>query len=422
MSQLQPDYFTADSEVQSLVNQLQQLRNKRVSDIVDEEGHQYIDLVMEGGGVLGLSLVGYTYGLEAAGIRFRSVAGTSAGAINALLVQALGTPFDAKSEKMIAAVANMPMASFQDGNKLSRLATEAWLAGKHWLWKYSVSLAILRSLLKHLGLNPGTTFHQWLKDILAENHSDSWRALKQQMNTPVPGLRFDPVPLPDNIEVPNAPSFDPQNWQVELKVVTAELSSTTKIVLPERDGKLFYTDLNQANPADFARASMSVPVFFYPFKVPVPKTQSVTDAWQALGYKKKSMPDTAVFVDGGLISNFPINLFHTTNSVPKMPTFGAKLGIEEYVAGNIDGIKPYLGSLIGAMRHDADKEFIRKNPDYKKLVKSIDTGEHHWLDFELANEAKLDLFKRGLAASLEFLDNFDWPEYKKTRLTLAGLK
>ena len=52
MSQLQPDYFTADSEVQSLVNQLQQLRSKRVSDIVDEEGHQYIDLVMEGGGVL----------------------------------------------------------------------------------------------------------------------------------------------------------------------------------------------------------------------------------------------------------------------------------------------------------------------------------------------------------------------------------
>ena len=40
MSQLQPDYFTADSEVQSLVNQLQQLRSKRVSDIVDEEGHQ----------------------------------------------------------------------------------------------------------------------------------------------------------------------------------------------------------------------------------------------------------------------------------------------------------------------------------------------------------------------------------------------
>ena len=46
MSQLQPDYFTADSEVQSLVNQLQQLRSKRVSDIVDEEGHQSIPAIL----------------------------------------------------------------------------------------------------------------------------------------------------------------------------------------------------------------------------------------------------------------------------------------------------------------------------------------------------------------------------------------
>lgn len=422
MSQLQPEYFTEDSEVKSLVRQLQQLRSQRVSDIVDDSGHQYVDLVMEGGGVLGLSLVGYTYGLEAAGLRFRSVAGTSAGAINALLVQALGKPSDAKSEKMIAAVANMPMASFQDGSKMSRMATEAWLAGKNWLWKYSISLAILRPLLKHLGLNPGTTFHRWLKDILADNQTDSWQALKQQMNTPIAGLHFDPVPLPGNITAPETSPFDSNNWRVELKVVTAELSSTSKIVLPERDGGLFYDDLNRANPADFARASMSVPLFFYPFKLAVPTTESVTAAWQHLGYQKKTLPETAVFVDGGLISNFPINLFHTSNSVPKMPTFGAKLGIEEYVAGDIDSIKPYLGSLIGAMRHDADEEFIRKNPDYRKLVKSIDTGDHHWLDFSLSKEAKLDLFKRGLAASLAFLSEFDWPEYKKTRLTLAGLK
>lgn len=421
MSQLKPEFFTEDSEVKSLVAELQALRTQRVSDILDAEGNQYVDLVMEGGGVLGLSLVGYTYGLEAAGIRFRSVAGTSAGAINALLVQALGSPSDAKSNKMIEAVANMPMASFQDGSKLSRKATEAWLAGKHWLWKYSVSLAILRPLLKRLGLNPGVAFHEWLKDMLAANQVDTWQKLKAQMNTPVAGLHFDPVALPEDIPQPPA-TFDPQAWQPSLSVVTAELSSTSRIVLPERDGALFYDDINAANPADFARASMSVPLFFYPFKITLPTTDSVVNAWQNMGFKKKSMPHTAVFVDGGLISNFPISLFHTTNKVPKMPTFGAKLGIEEYVAGDIDGIKPYLGSLIGAMRHDADKEFIRKNPDYNQLVQDIDTGEHHWLNFSLSDEAKLDLFKRGLQASLTFLSKFNWPEYKKTRLTLAGLK
>ena len=46
-------------------------------------GNQYVDLVMEGGGVLGIALVGYTYVLEQAGLRFLGIAGTSAGAINA---------------------------------------------------------------------------------------------------------------------------------------------------------------------------------------------------------------------------------------------------------------------------------------------------------------------------------------------------
>ena len=37
---------------------------------------------MEGGGVLGIALTGYTYILEQAGIRFLGVGGTSAGSIN----------------------------------------------------------------------------------------------------------------------------------------------------------------------------------------------------------------------------------------------------------------------------------------------------------------------------------------------------
>ena len=54
-------------------------RKKQFSDIIDDNGHQYVDLVMEGGGVLGIALVGYTYVLEQVGIRFLQVGGTSAG-------------------------------------------------------------------------------------------------------------------------------------------------------------------------------------------------------------------------------------------------------------------------------------------------------------------------------------------------------
>src|SRR5207248_233345 len=75
---------------------------RSVSDIVDPAGNQYVDLVMGGGGVLGIALAGYTYVLEEAGVRFLRVGGTSAGSINALALAALGPPGEKKSERLIA--------------------------------------------------------------------------------------------------------------------------------------------------------------------------------------------------------------------------------------------------------------------------------------------------------------------------------
>ncbi len=68
------------SSVEDIVKRIEdQKKDIHVSDLRDEEGHQYIDLVQEGGGVLGIALVGFTYVIEKAGIRFLSLAGTSAG-------------------------------------------------------------------------------------------------------------------------------------------------------------------------------------------------------------------------------------------------------------------------------------------------------------------------------------------------------
>ncbi|MCR6719123.1 MAG: patatin-like phospholipase family protein [Chitinophagaceae bacterium] len=80
-----------DDLIQSFRDELSR-ENKilHVSDVTDNEGHQYVDLVQEGGGVLGIALVGYTYVLEKMGIRFFSMAGTSAGAINTLLLACCG--------------------------------------------------------------------------------------------------------------------------------------------------------------------------------------------------------------------------------------------------------------------------------------------------------------------------------------------
>ena len=116
----------------ALLGPLEALRNKTYSDIVDARGLQYIDLVMEGGGMLGIALVGYTWALEQAGIRFLGIGGTSAGSINALLLAALGAPGDAKSPKLLQELASLDFNRFIDGDSDARDLIKAWInkAGK----------------------------------------------------------------------------------------------------------------------------------------------------------------------------------------------------------------------------------------------------------------------------------------------------
>ena len=58
--------FVNQPEFQQLLKETEKLKGKIFSDIIDDQGNQYVDLVQEGGGVLGIALVGYTYILESA--------------------------------------------------------------------------------------------------------------------------------------------------------------------------------------------------------------------------------------------------------------------------------------------------------------------------------------------------------------------
>src|SRR5215470_16406070 len=78
-----------------------------VSDVLDSEGHQYVNLVQKGGGVLGVALVGYTYVLEQMGIRFLRLAGTSAGAINTALMTVIKGKQDEKSKEVLQAICDL---------------------------------------------------------------------------------------------------------------------------------------------------------------------------------------------------------------------------------------------------------------------------------------------------------------------------
>ena len=75
--------------------------------------------------------------------------------------------------------------------------------------------------------------------------------------------------------------------------------------------------------------------------------------------------------------------------------------------------------IFDAARFNLDADFIARNQDYRKLVSCIGTGDHHWLNFDMSDAQKIDLFVRGAKEADRFLRDFDWLEYKKIRKSIA---
>jgi len=71
-------------------------------------------------------------------------------------------------------------------------------------------------------------------------------------------------------------------------------------------------ELKHISPAEFVRASMAVPFFFEPFQKQINTNESsVKYAWKYwMNTKPEDINPAGVFIDGGSISNFPIDLFH----------------------------------------------------------------------------------------------------------------
>lgn len=383
-------------------------KGKEYSDIVDASDHQYVDLVMEGGGVLGIALTGYTYVLEQAGIRFLGVGGTSAGSINALMIAALGPPGQAKSERLLDILARMPMETFIDGDRDARDFSQAVLekAGMvKLIWKAS---QIIDNLKEDLGLNPGTAFLNWLKKELSDVGVTTTKELLNQLRTVAPGLGLRSTRK--DVELSETDKYG------DLVMIAADITTETKVIFPKM-AELYWCDYEPVNPAYFARASMSIPFFFHPFTVK--DCSPNRERWKELARYEGTLPKHVMFMDGGIMSNFPINIFHQPYRIPTAPTFGAKIGLDGIEPAEITKPSQLLGAVFDAARHTLDFDFIKANPDYKHLVKMIDTGSHHWLNFTMSQDDKIDLFARGANAAAEFLCTFDWTQYKTIRKGLA---
>ena len=65
-------------------------------------------------------------------------------------------------------------------------------------------------------------------------------------------------------------------------------------------------------------------------------------------------PSTCTLGDGGIMSNFPIDLFHVQEQLPKSPTFGARLGTDKRRGERIDWPLPLATAVFRTASHCLD--------------------------------------------------------------------
>lgn len=510
MNQIQLEILLSDAELDSaskdklkLVEEI--LSQKQFSDILDNEGHQYVNFVQEGGGVWGVALVGYLYALESFGIRFLRIAGTSAGAINTMLIAALGDRTKNKSSRIRDILFKWKFDEFMDGQSIVKQLASRILKSKRYIFKIALSILFLFLVIiifpflilflkinpwyylipfvglallvytvthyyylfkiNHVGLNPGKTFENNLKDALDSFNIKNISDLNLQYNLKGRDLNLNyrmgneqqyydtAIENINNIHQRELASIDMNKFnyfletvqnnniykenpftllRADYSIIATDINAKIKVELPKM-ANLYWTndDLSRVSPAKFVRASMSVPYFFEPMitKIDVSK-DSIIQAWKFwLNAEPANVYEEGVFVDGGSISNFPIDIFHESDIFyPRIPVFGVRL-VDQAELGDPRGpgsknlLKSpasLLGGIFDTLKGYNDKSFLTKYTFYSThSIQYVDCSPSNWLNFFMLDKEKTELFNKGFRAGLDFMEKFDWDKYKYERMLVA---
>jgi NTE family protein len=316
------------------------------------------DLVLEGGGVKGIGLVGAAVALTEAGYRFNRVAGTSAGAIVGSMIAAGLTGEDLRNVAL-----SLDYRKFIDAGALERIPV----------------LGPGLALLEGSGLYKGDYARDWVRGRLADLGIHTFG-----------DLRIDDDDLP-------------AERRYKLVVTASDVTLGRLVRLPWDYRSVYGRDPDEQPVADAVRASMSIPFFFRT----VPLINPVTASRSTL-------------VDGGLLSNFPIDSFDRTDGrQPKWPTFGVTL-LPNLPAGDDKVIPllrlPHPGGLhllenvISTILVGRDQTYLDQ-PWVSARTIRVDSTAVGVLDFGISAAATQALYEKGFQAAQAFLQGWDWPHY-----------
>ena len=181
-------------------------------------------------------------------------------------------------------------------------------------------------------------------------------------------------------------------YRFKVRVVASDISRGRMLVLPQdiniNDYGIAPEDLEVALAV---RMSMSIPFFFEPVKL-----------------------KDSYIVDGGLLSNFPVELFDSAG-VPEWPTFGYKLVVSgqadptHLVQHPISGPISELAALFFTAMEAHDAYYLSNDKFVRTItIDSLNVGS---TDFNLTPAQKEALYQSGVNAAKTFLDHWDFQKY-----------
>lgn len=313
------------------------------------------DAVFEGGGVKGIGLVGAMAVTEQAGYEFVNVAGTSAGAIVAALVAA-----GYGADELRSIMRDLDYAKFKDEGLLDKIP----IFGK------------IASLGFEKGIYEGEYLENWIRDKLAAKGKRTFRDLVMRDYQDQPAYRY------------------------RLRVIATDISCGRLLALPQdiRDYGIEPDDLDIAHAV---RMSMSIPYFFEPVEL-----------------RLRGTGERCYIVDGGVLSNFPVNIFDDGTADPSWPTFGYMLAEapEQSVKGecvlhNVRGPLTLFAALFSTMMEAHDRMYIRNSAFARTVM--IPTLGVKTTEFDLSPDRAEALYQSGVAAATDFFKRWDFADYKQ---------
>ena len=325
------------------------------------------DLVLSGGGVKGIGLVGAVVALMEAGYAIQRVSGTSAGSVVGAILAAGSQGSDQLTPDEVKQLAmTVPYRKFLDPTPITGIP----LLGPAW------------GVLGEEGIYKGDFAHDWISSQLANL-----------------GVRtFGDLAVDDDHLLPER--------RYKLVVTVADVTTGQMVRLPWDYRRLYGLDPDEQPVADAVRASMSIPFFFRPVKL------------------KSADGMTSTLVDGGLLSNFPIDSFaRIDNKLPRWPTFGVTVlpnlpqGNDKLIPGLaplrwVGGSPALLEDLVTTMIVGHDQAYLNQ-PWVSVRAIRVDSTDVGFLDFKISQKQMDALYVRGHQAAETFLSYWNWEDYRK---------